>query len=110
MLNVVEFRRPGTPKGGNEPIQTMAIKRDAPLTPFAMPCDCGRGANPQLEATRAQAKLTIERAIATLEQNHRQLRGAVQMITDASARARLETDLNLIERELALAKRKSSTL
>ncbi|MDI3567370.1 hypothetical protein [Bradyrhizobium sp. Arg816] len=108
MLNVVEFRRPGAPMRA---IQTMAIaKRDAPLAPFAMPCDSGRGANQRLKAARASAKLTIERAIATLEQNHRQIRAAIHKIADASARARLETDLDLIERELALAKRKSSSL
>lgn len=111
MLNVVEFRRAGAPMRGTEPLRTLALgKRDTPLTPSAMPCDSGRAANQRLKAARANAKLTIRRAIATLEQNHRQIRAAIHKIADASARARLEADLNSIERELALAKRKSSSL
>ncbi|MGY4626986.1 hypothetical protein [Bradyrhizobium sp. USDA 4486] len=111
MFNVVKFRRPGAPMRRTEPMQTMAIaKRDAPLAPIATVCDSSRGANQRLKAARANAKLTIARAIATLEENHRQIRAAIHKIADSSARAKLEADLDLVERGLALAKRKSASL
>ncbi|MDA9447904.1 hypothetical protein [Bradyrhizobium sp. CCBAU 21360] len=111
MLNVVKFRRPGAPMRRTESMQTMAIaKRDAPLAPFAIACDSGQGANQRLKAARANAKLTIAHAIAPLEENHRQIRALIHKMADSSAGARLEADLDLIERELALAKRKSASL
>ncbi|UQR61228.1 hypothetical protein LRP30_30305 [Bradyrhizobium sp. C-145] len=67
----------------------------------------GRRADQRLETVQANAKLTIDHAIATLEQNHRQIRATIQKDCDASARAKLETGLNLIEQDLKLAKLKS---
>jgi len=112
MLNVVEFRRPSASVRVNlEQAQTTVIgKCDTPVVPLPTACDPGRRANQRLKTAPAKAKLTIDHAIATLEQNHRQIRAAIQKIGDASARTKLETGLNLIEQDLKLAKRKSSSL
>ncbi|MCA1414640.1 MULTISPECIES: hypothetical protein [Bradyrhizobium] len=114
MPNVVEFRRPSAPvRATLEAAETTVLgKCDTPVVPFPMACDSGRCANPnpRLKSIQANAKLTIDHAIATLEQTHRQIRAAIQKIGDASAGANLETSLDLIERNLELAKLKSSCL
>ncbi|WP_027526728.1 hypothetical protein [Bradyrhizobium sp. Ec3.3] len=114
MLNVAEFRRPGAPVRINlERTQTTAIgQRGTRIVqlPAPMACDPDRRAIQRLKDIQTSSKLTIDHAIATLEQIHRQLRVMIQKIADASARATLETGLNRIEQDLELAKLKSSSL
>ncbi|MGV7219190.1 hypothetical protein [Bradyrhizobium sp. UFLA05-112] len=114
MLNVVEFRRPDAPVQVDRGPTRINVtgKRGARIVQLRVPmaCDPDRRTDQRLESVQANAKLTIDHAIATLEQNHHQMRAVIQKIGDASARAKLEAALNLIEQDLELAKLKSSRL